>query len=340
MKVLVTGATGFVGAHSAAAMQAAGHELRLLVRDPDRAHRVGAIAGFRTGDLVIGDMRDPAIVARAVHGCDALLHAAAVVALDRRRAAAAVAANVEGSTNVLLAGAREGLRRIIHVSSTSALSSSAGRLSADSPVSPMTGYAASKAGVELIARELAACGAPVHITYPAGVLGPAAGGSLGETSTGMARFAASGFLPTPGAALSVIDVRDLAAIHLALLERATAPGRIMCGGTCLSMYELGQHLRALTGRRFPVLPLPPAAWRFAGRLADSITSIVPLRLTVTEEAMTLVTTWQGTDDNATEALGVTRRPVVETLAAALDAWVEAGLLRPDQGGRARLRSVL
>ena len=333
MKVLVTGGTGFVGAHSAAALHAAGHAVRLLVRDPAKAARVSAAVGLPGDDIVVGDVTDAASVDQALRGCDAVLHAAASVSLDRRRAEEIVAANTAGAHNVLRAASERGVGRIVHVSSTSALEHHAGRpLSASATVSRSPGYAASKAGAEEVARALQGDGAPVHITYPSGVLGPAAGESLGETSTSMARFVAAGVIPTPKGALSVVDVRDVAELHRRLLDDPAPPARVMCGGALLAMPELAAHLKRLTGRRFLTLPIPPAALRAAGRLADRVMGVVPLQLPLSEESMTLITTWPGTVDDA-DALRVRYRPVEETLASALGAWLEAGLLTRRQAGQ-------
>jgi nucleoside-diphosphate-sugar epimerase len=328
VKVVVTGATGFVGAHTAAALHGAGHELRLLVRDPAKAARVGAAAGFPTRDLVMGDITDRDVVARAVDGADAVVHAAGSVTLDPRHAAEARTVNVDGTAAVLRAAVEAGLDPVVHVSSTSALDPFLGPLTAESPVANGSGYAASKAGAEELARQLQAQGAPVRISYPAGVIGPAAGESLGETSTAMARFVAAGVLPTPDASLSLIDVRDVAEVHARLLG-PDAPARVVCGGTHLTMHQLGEHLRSLTGRRIPVLPVPAGLLRALGRLADR----VPLDLAVDTESMEVITTWPGTADNAPADLGLSDRPITETLEAALEAWLTAGLITPRQAGR-------
>lgn len=325
MKLLVTGATGFVGAHSAAAVHAAGHELRLLVRDEAKAARIGAASGFPSDDLVIADITDRTSVERAVAGCDAVLHAAGAVSLDPRWRDETMRTNREGTRRVLTAAAHAGVDRILYVSSTSALDPSSGPLHVESPVANGEGYAGAKAAAEDVARDLQARGAPVRITYPAGVIGPAAGEALGETSAAMARFVAAGIMPTPAASLSLIDVRDLAELHLRLLQ-PDAPPRVMCGGTQLTMGDLASHLRALTGRRFPVLPVPAPVLRGAGRLADRIASILPIDLAVDTESMVVITTWPGTDDNARILLGRTYRPIEETLGEALVAWHAAGLL--------------
>jgi nucleoside-diphosphate-sugar epimerase len=333
VKVLVTGASGFVGAHTSLALERAGHDVRLLVRDPAKGGRVAAAVGLRGDDLAVADVTDRAAVEKALGGCDAVVHAAAAVALSRRRAAEIMAVNEAGARIVLETAADRGVTRIVHVSSTSALAVTPGRpLGADAPVAAGTGYAASKAAAERVARDLQAGGAPVRITYPAGVIGPAAGESLGETSQAMARFAAAGVLPTRRASLSLIDVRDLAAIHRHVVEADPAPPRVMCGGTHLTLPELGVQWSALTGRPFRTLPIPAAALPIVGRAVDRLASVLGRELPVTEESMALITGWPGTDDNVESELGLHYRPVAETLAAALEAWLGAGFLRPKQAG--------
>ena len=78
MKVLVTGGTGFVGSHSVRAIIDAGHDLRLLVRVPARLAPALEPLGVRDVEHVVGDATDARSVRRAIDGCDAVLHAAAV----------------------------------------------------------------------------------------------------------------------------------------------------------------------------------------------------------------------------------------------------------------------
>ena len=142
-------------------------------------------------------------------------------------------------------------------------------------------------------------------------------------------------MPTRHAAISVIDVRDLAALHVALLEPGRGARRVMCGGHLLTMEQLAELFRELTGRRFPIPPVPAAALRGAGRAADLLRRVVPLGGPMSEEAMTLVTDWQGTDDRSALELGVSMRDPRETFEVSLAAWRDAGLITARQLGRPR-----
>src|SRR3954453_11778707 len=100
MRVMITGGTGFIGAHTVAALHEAGHEPTLLVRNPERVRRnVGAL-GLDTASLclVLGDMDDAGAVATAVADVDAVIHAAAMVApLNRSHAQQTIETNVKGT---------------------------------------------------------------------------------------------------------------------------------------------------------------------------------------------------------------------------------------------------
>ena len=335
MRVTVTGATGFVGGHTAKALVDAGHEVTALVRDERRLREGADSLGFDLPDLVIGDMTDAAAVDAALDGADAVVHCAAVVSLDRRSEQEMLRANPAGLRNVVGAAVERGLDPIIHTSSTSALfRPGVGPLHPDLPVADSAlAYGRSKASCETAARGYQEQGAPVVITYPSGILGPPAGRALGETAEQMSSFLAGGVMPTRHAAISIIDVRDLAALHAALIEPGLGPRRVMCGGHLLTMEQLAELFRELTGRRFPIPPVPPGALRAAGRAADLLRRAVPLGGPMSEEAMALVTGWQGTDDATLAELGVELRDVRETMEVSLQAWHAAGLITTRQLGR-------
>ncbi len=103
MRVLVTGATGFIGSHVCAALQGSGHQIRVLVRTPSKLDSVTARTGVDTDALEVceGDMTDAAAVEAAVKGCDAVVHTAAVVGIDPSVSEEITANNLAGALNVL-----------------------------------------------------------------------------------------------------------------------------------------------------------------------------------------------------------------------------------------------
>lgn len=332
---MVTGGTGFVGAHGTRALLDAGHEVRLLVRDPARIDAVLRPLGVEDRpDFVVGDMLDQGAVREAVAGCSAVLHCAAVVALDRRRAAEVLDANPRGVRTVVEAALEAEVDPVVHVSSTSALfRPGVAQVHADLPPAEVrSAYGRSKAMAETWVRERQAEGAPITVTYPAGVVGPPAGPAFGEWADGIVAHLRLGLSPVRSAAVSIIDVRDLGLVHAAVLRPGRGPRRFLCGGHFLTMAGLGAVYRRLTGRRFPVVPVPGGALRATGRVVDLALRVLPVDSVVTAEAMAVLTQWVPTDDRDLAELGIRLRPVDETFADAIRGLHAAGRLTDRQVG--------
>ena len=329
MRVMVTGATGFVGAWTTKALVDAGHEVRALVRSPDRLDRNLEPIGVEVTDYVVGDMTDAPVVRRAVAGCDAVLHAAAFVSTSRRHAPAMLEANPRGAQLVLGAGLDAGCDPVVHVSSVSALfRPGLDRLHADLPVADAeTAYGRSKATAETVARSLQAEGAPVTITYPGGVLGPGAGDAFGESAAGLALLLRIRVSPR-AAHFPIVDVRDVAAVHAAAMVPGRGPRRYLCGGKAVPIPELAAILNDITGCRFAAAPVPGRVMRAVGSAADGLTAVVPFHTPITHEAMVVLTQLPPTDDRpAVDELGVHFRPPRDTLADTIASLCEAGRLR-------------
>lgn len=317
MRVLVTGATGFVGGWSAKAIADAGHEVRFLVRNPVRLGTSVAKLGLDPGAYAIGDITDGDSVRAAMADCDAVVHCAALVAMDPSQAEAMLTANMEGARNVLGTAVELGLDPIVHVSSIAALfSPDLETFSADLPVTGgADGYGKSKAAVELYARELQENGAPVNITYPGMVLGPPAGDQFGEAADGVVAACKMGVIPGRSAAWTVVDVRDLAAVHAALLEPGKGPRRYMAGGPRLTVSEIADVLTDVTGSTIRAVPVPDSLLRGLGQLIDSVDRFLPFDTPITEAGMQYYTQMPASDDEPSKReLGVEYRDSKETLA--------------------------
>ncbi|HUL98337.1 MAG TPA: SDR family NAD(P)-dependent oxidoreductase [Mycobacterium sp.] len=327
MRVLVTGGTGFVGGWTAKAIADAGHSVRFLVRTPERLHTSVATLGVDVSDYAVGDVTDAGAVRRALDACDAVVHSAALVATDPRETDKMLTTNLAGAQNVLGGAVELGLDPIIHVSSFTALfRPGLQTLNADLPVVGGTdGYGRSKAQVELYARGLQDAGAPVNITYPGMVLGPPVGQQFGEAGEGVGAALRLGVFPGRSAGWLVVDVRDLAALHVALLEPGQGPRRYTAGGHRLPVRKLAKLLGEVGGKRIFVVPTPGVALRVAGRLLDRAERVLPLHTPFTEAGMQYYTQMPASDDSPSEReLGITYRDARETLSDTV-----AGLRRID-----------
>lgn len=171
MKVLVTGATGFTGGHLALALKARGHEVRAMVRSPERATRLRE-SGI---GIVAGDLAKPDTLARAVEGgVDVVYNIAAIYRQAGLPESLYHQVNATAVGQLIDAAATAGVRRVVHCS-TVGVHGDVGRaaVSEDAPFRPGDVYQDSKVAGERLALEAAArTGIDVVIARPSGIYGP------------------------------------------------------------------------------------------------------------------------------------------------------------------------
>ena len=336
MRIFVTGATGFVGAHSALALLAAGHELRCLVRDEDRARRFFGARGYALDDFVVADMTDTHSIRAALNNCDAVLHAAATVDVDPLNAEAVYTANMQSMHAVIGGAVDAGIGNVVWVSSlTVFFNAKATAVTEQSPLGNLRGaYTRSKRDGEVFARRMQAAGAPIQITYPSSVIGPDDPG-LSEANNALRIFLKT--VPGTSTGIQLVDVRDLAAMHRYLLEHPHAgdaeAARYIIAGHFHEWRELHRLLRSLTGLAIAHPRIPGAVLRGIGQIADGVRRIHPFNTRLTAEACAYTSQWnQGVSNRVLTATGLSFRPSVETVRDALHWQVAAGHLQPHQIG--------
>jgi dihydroflavonol-4-reductase len=333
MRILVTGGTGFVGARSVAELVRAGHEVRLLVRSPERITPALKPFGIESIDRVVGDIRDVESIDRALRGQEAVLHAAAMFSYDVRQGKRIRETNAAGARNILGAAARRGLDPIVHVSSIVALISDDTRwISGDGPVgNPRGPYAQSKADSERVARELQASGAPIVITYPGLVLGPDP--HFGEAGQLLAGILKGQLRIAPAGGGFMVDVGDVARVHAAVMAGGKVSRRYIVPGEYRSTPELVGLLGQITGRRLRVTPAPAFVLLPLGRMADLAQRVLPFRMPVGYEMIWSATRAVRADDGpAREELGVVPGPQRDVLVATIRLLLEQGRITPTQAG--------
>jgi nucleoside-diphosphate-sugar epimerase len=338
MKVFCTGATGFVGAHSALALLAAGHELELLVRNELAARDWFEARGRHIGRCVTVDIRDQAALRQAMAGCDAVFHAAAAVSLDPRRAREMYDTNVGGTNAVLGAACEVGIRNLLYVSSVMVFfHPGAPRVDESTPLADVREpYSRSKRQSEVVAREFQRRGVPLQITYPAGVVGPD-DPNLSAANRGLASCVGKA-LPRTTTGFQLVDVRDLAHAHVWLLEHPPAvdfeDSRYIVGGRFYPWDDLRQRLQTVLGRHIFSPRVSPRVMRAMGAVADGAKKLVPFDTQVSAEAMAINTQWPPADSSRFVARsGLHFRSGEETFSDTIHWMVGAGHIPRKKAGR-------
>jgi len=269
----------------------AGHETALLVRSPDKVERIFGHELARRFDMVAGDMTDERAVSQAVRGRHAVVHAAAVVALERKHAARVLHDNRRGIETVVGSAVAAGIERIIYVSSVVALYRGGQSAITTEALgdTEANAYTRSKIECETYVRSLQATGAPIRTTYPSGVIGPDDPG-LSEANRGLLAFFRDAPIVTD-TGLQMVDVRDVAAAHVHLLSAPPAAGRHLLGGHFVPWAGLVDLFEEITGRKLRRIPIPGAVMRASGVVADVIKHVWDFRFPLSREAMRIMTQW-------------------------------------------------
>ncbi|MGE2691378.1 NAD-dependent epimerase/dehydratase family protein [Mycolicibacterium pulveris] len=319
MLISVTGGTGYVGAHCVRALLADGHRVRLLVAPhDDGAPVLQRLADVGDIELITGDVRDLRTIDALLDGCDAVLHGAGVVGTDSRRRALMWEINAYATEAVLTRAVDAGLDPVVSISSYSALFPPPdGVIGSDTPTSAgRSDYAQTKGYADRVARRLQEQGAPVVVTYPSSVVGPAFHTAPGVTERGWAPITRFGVAPRLRGGMQMIDVRDVADVHAAIMAPGRGPRRYVCGGILVPFNDMIDALERGTGRRFTRVPMSPGVFRAGSRIAEAMSAIVPMGDGLTYEAALLLTAATPTDDSGTiRDFGLTWRSPVEAIVA-------------------------
>ncbi|HKB08805.1 MAG TPA: NAD-dependent epimerase/dehydratase family protein [Candidatus Polarisedimenticolia bacterium] len=321
MKILVTGATGYLGGHVASRLAESGHQVLALAR----SGREGSVpSGCRP---VTGDVLDPSSLHRALEGCDALVHMAALVKMWVRDRREFDRVNVEGLVAVLRAAERRGIRRILYTSTIGALG----------PTGPdpcdethertefrfRTDYERTKWLAERVVRERVESGLPIITVYP-GVVYGAGARTQGNLLDRLFRDYVAGRMKVRlGRAPSRICyalAADVAEGHRLALDRG-APGRgYILGGENASQDELFGLLHELTGLHPPRWAAPFWAAEAAGRAMRAWARLTGRPPALTDGAIaTFRYHWAYSSDRAVRELGYRVTPLREGLRATLSA---------------------
>jgi dihydroflavonol-4-reductase len=331
MKVFLTGATGFVGSHVARAYAAQGAELRLLTR---RTSNLASMEGLSGAETVVGDLRQVEGLRAALTGCEVLVHVAADYRLWVPDPKEMYAANVDGTRELLKLAREVGVPKVVYTSSVATMGFRADGSIVDeaTPVSiaEMIGhYKRSKFLAEVEAILAARRGQYVMILNPTTPIGP---GDLKPTPTGriVVDFLNRNFPAYVDTGLNLVDVTEVARMHVVALDRGTPGERYILGGENLTLKQILDRLSAITGLPSPKHKVPHAVAMAFAFFDETLTG----KLRGKEPRATVEAVRMGrkmmfaTSAKAERELGFLKLPVYPALRAAVDWFVANGYAPP------------
>lgn len=258
MRIFLTGATGFVGSHVAHEYSRAGAELLLLTRKNSNLSALGEVQG----EQIVGDLRNVKALRTALTGCDALVHVAADYRLWVRDPDEMYATNVTGTRELLRLAREVGIEKVVYTSSvaTMGFKRDGTIVNEKTPVliADMIGhYKRSKYLAEVEALAAAQDGQHVVILNPTTPIGS---NDAKPTPTGriVVDFLNQNFPAYVETGLNLVDVREVARMHLIALERGRPGERYILGGENLTLKQILDRLSGLTGLPSPTMKVPHA----------------------------------------------------------------------------------
>lgn len=254
MKVLVTGASGFIGSQLTRLLVRQGHDVRVLRRATAKTLMLDDLSV----EHVLGDILETETVDRAVAGCELVFHAAGLSSYWRAQRDQIYRVNVEGTRVVMDACLRTGVPRVVHTSSVAAIG-----VRRDAPADENTpfdafsaawAYGDSKHRAELEVRRAVERGLNAVIVNPAAVIGP--GDHYLISSSMIVEFARRPIPAVPRGGVCLADVDAVVQGHLSAAERGRTGERYILGGQNLTNLEVATTICEIAGRRPPRFTIP------------------------------------------------------------------------------------
>lgn len=268
MKILVTGATGFLGYWVVKRLIEEGHAVRILVRKSSSLEDLQTFSVEKS----FGDVTDLESLINATNGVDCVFHLAGLIAYKRSDRAAMEKVNVDGTKNVVEACKRNNIKKLVYLSSVVAIGSSFD----GSPLNERSvynighlnlGYFETKHKAELIVRNAA-----LHGELDAVMINPSTiygGGDAKKGSRGVQLKVARGKMPfyTSGG-VNVVSVEDVIECLMACWKKGRPGERYIVAGDNILIKDLFEKIALVAGVKPPSILLPNPAVKVLGAAGD------------------------------------------------------------------------
>jgi dihydroflavonol-4-reductase len=332
-RVLITGASGFIGSAIVRTFLKAGFNVRVLVRSSSpRANFAGLPV-----EIAAGDLRDKRSIAAALKDVRYLVHAAADYRLWTKKPSELMAANVLGTSTIMEEALKSGVEKIVYTSSVSTLAHASPTEPADEKLShdgaeAFNPYKRSKILAEKVVGSLVArAGLPAVIVNPSAPVGPR---DIKPTPTGRIIVeCAAGRMPAyVDTGLNLVHVDDVAQGHLAALKHGLVGERYILGGENIRLRDMLAEISRQTGRQPPRVKLPmPAVYPFAVA-SEAVAWFTGKEPFATRDGLRMARQCMFFNDaKARKELGYTSRPYEQGITDALAWFYSAGMLTRPRG---------
>jgi dihydroflavonol-4-reductase len=335
VRVLVTGATGFIGYHVARFLTEKGLQVRALVRGETDAPALKAL----DIETVSGDIRDFESVHRALTGCRQLYHLAADYRLWVPDPETMYAINVQGTQNCMEAALKLGVEKVIYTSSVGVLAASSnGKVSNEesrATINDMVGhYKRSKFVAEDEVHSFIRKGVPAVIVYPSTPIGPndRKPTPTGKTIVDFLNGRIPAFLDT---GLNFVDVGDVAAGHWLASQHGEIGQSYILGNKNITLKEFFESLAHINGCQPPKIRLPYLPVLLAAYVDETISTLItrrPPRIPLTGVKMAKKYMYFDSS-RAVKELHMPQTPVENAMAQAIEWFIEKGFAK-SSGGKA------
>jgi dihydroflavonol-4-reductase len=277
MKVLVTGATGFIGGNVARELVKQGYDVKALIR---KGNNLKAIQGLKL-ELIEGDLLDKLSLEKALNKCEALFHIAAMYTFWSRKPDLIYETNVVGTENILNQAKKEGIAKIVYTSSESVVGidpdCEVGNEEMQNCVDRIpSDYKKSKFMAENLVFKMSQDGLPVTIVNPTTPIGSY---DVKPTPTGkiILDYLNHKMFACINAGLNVIDVEDVAKGHILALKKGRIGTRYLLGNKNLTLREIMTILEKITGIKAPRFNIPFWCALSAGYVDEFIEGKIMMR---------------------------------------------------------------
>ncbi len=329
MNVLVTGANGHIGAHVCRLLLEEGHTVIAMVRENSD------LRGLEGVDVTLcrGDVMNPDDVMAAAKGAEAIIHLAAVYKTIAKTAEEIVEPAVQGAKNVFAAAAANGIKRVVYTSSVASVGFSYDpnerRTGDDWNNDAHNPYYVAKTQSEKTAQALAKeHGIHLVVICPAIVLGPL--DYRVTPSNQLVKDWLNGIGQTYKGGLNLVDVRDVAAAHVAALTKGENGRRYIIGGENIEVGDIGRKLKALTGIKPMHLPTSRGLTLWTAKWVERLCKLFGMKPPFTYDLVYEVAERYAyfDTDETNQTFGLQPRKAEESLKGAIDWLAENGQLKP------------